>query len=987
MAGKADLVIRFLRAARSLADQGLSREAIIQFAKNEFGEIGELFQKQIDNIFKPKQGIKNIKMKDPDFDDTVVEMQFDEFGPFNPKDPLKNLKKQTEGIDTIKPKKNPDDPEKFYTGGMVDVEPNLSDIGHGSDALMARTRLVSPNGQATTSTGLNYLLAEDNDNIRVPFQDGLNLDKKIEKMLRKETEEDKNFLEEGKKELEKKVTEQGKVLSETKPTREKFLPGKQGDKNYQLALDAYYKTEKGKKERETEMFQMVKEFQKFKRNNPNSRIPLSRFIDIKKKEKELFKNTVLDLAVKYPEKKIINEAGFVDKKKLKETIDKAELDLEISPIDGLTLKRSIDTEGDQSVTSGTFDINNFSFSSPNLEEGILTTKGNFNIGDLNLEGTVDSKDSDILKSGIGFNYNDILKGKLSESDGNRSGELKLDKTFKLPTETEFGYNTMFTPENKKLKNVIDNLNLNLKGNTDFITSDLKPTLSYNDGIFNASIAKSILEGGDTPNLSAGVNYNDFYLKGDDLLSEDRSGLFGYQKNIFDKDNLKFSIGGERNLFDDDYTMGAGLKYTFADGGRIGFSKGKLADAARRQFMKAAGAGAAGLAALKTGLLGFGEKAAPVVEKAVETVQGTPQYFFDLVSKIKMFGKKSKFGPQERVDEYSYTGANGDDYTLTEDIVTGDARIVKDKTGGVQVSEDEVVDGVANRSVMEYKSGKGAADEGTGGALADEYDEYEVKFDMDGTEADADDMSEFIKKEIIEEVSDKTTKTKKAEGGRIGYSKGKAVLGFLEIIKDPKKIREAIDNIFKTGDYKMDAEMAAESLVELNPKAFGNKLYDDLDDKTRMQVYSAVIDDVMGDVGKKIKEKKTDTYRFLKKVFGDSLDDMPDRDPELYTGLKEVVPMFRQKDKAKKKQELIMYMQKYLPHMNDTEIEEFIVGSTPEIEGLSGQLLRLGSGRDYKSKLDMLKEANEKRKLSDLEVTEEMIRKPNASGGLAKMLGE
>jgi hypothetical protein len=34
----------------------------------------------------------------------------------------------------------------YYTGGMVDVEPNLSDIGHGSDALMARTRLVSPVG-------------------------------------------------------------------------------------------------------------------------------------------------------------------------------------------------------------------------------------------------------------------------------------------------------------------------------------------------------------------------------------------------------------------------------------------------------------------------------------------------------------------------------------------------------------------------------------------------------------------------------------------------------------------------------------------------------------------------------------------------------------------------------------------------------------------------------------------------------------------------
>ena len=59
----------------------------------------------------------------------------------------------------------------FYTGGMIDVEPNLSDIGHGSDSLMARTRLMSPGSQATTSTGLNYLLAEDNDNMRIPFSD------------------------------------------------------------------------------------------------------------------------------------------------------------------------------------------------------------------------------------------------------------------------------------------------------------------------------------------------------------------------------------------------------------------------------------------------------------------------------------------------------------------------------------------------------------------------------------------------------------------------------------------------------------------------------------------------------------------------------------------------------------------------------------------------------------------------------------------------
>ena len=262
----------------------------MQFAENQFGKISKegLFYKQIQNIFKPKEGIENIKIKDPDFDDTVVKMQFDEFGPFNPKDPLKNVSKQTEPmryrspeefdtrkqyeeyldavlgppddvfgsplkddllkawdkvkIENVTPKKtegieniskvkfrlnkerfkkdfnvtdeevekisllSPEDQQKkvreyidkdfkerielsdydvtdlepnaeggragHYTGGMVDVEPSLSDIGHGSDALMARTRLVSPNSQATTSTGLNYLLAEDNDNIRVPFAKG-----------------------------------------------------------------------------------------------------------------------------------------------------------------------------------------------------------------------------------------------------------------------------------------------------------------------------------------------------------------------------------------------------------------------------------------------------------------------------------------------------------------------------------------------------------------------------------------------------------------------------------------------------------------------------------------------------------------------------------------------------------------------------------------------------------------------------------------------
>ena len=306
------------------------------------------------------------------------------------------------------------------------------------------------------------------------------------------------------------------------------------------------------------------------------------------------------------------------------------------------------------------------------------------------------------------------------------------------------------------------------------------------------------------------------------------------------------------------TTSTGLNYLLAednDNQRVPFSKGKGVDLLRRGFLKTAGAIGAGIGALKSGLLGFGEKTAPVVEKAVETVQETPQYFFDLVYKIKMLGKKSKVGPQERVNEFSYTGKNGDEYLLTEDISTGDVRIVKDKLGGVRVSEDEVVDGIADRSVMEYKSGKGMADETTGKKTpVDEYDEYKVEFDQDGTEGGADIIDESVQKEIIEEVSEKITK--KADGGRAGYFLGgKVAAGILKLLKDKKKIKAAYDNIFPSGDYKYDAEMVAESLVENNPKVFGNRLYEDLTDAERFEVYGAGLEEASTNFAKRLKLKR------------------------------------------------------------------------------------------------------------------------------------
>ena len=477
MSLKTEAIKRFLKAAKSLANQGMTKESIMNFARNEFGEISELFQKQIDSIFKPGQGIKSIKPKDPDFDDTVINLPVDDLGqPFNPRDPLKNLKKPR---------------DEKYTGGMVDVEPNLSDIGHGSDALMARTRLMSPGGQATTSTGLNYLLAEDNDNIRVPF-----------------------------------------------------------------------------------------------------------------------------------------------------------------------------------------------------------------------------------------------------------------------------------------------------------------------------------------------------------------------------------------------------------------SKGKAVDKTRRKFLQLAGTGIGSLAALKAGLINFAKDAGPKVEMVRETVSKTPDYFFDLVSKIKMLGKEGT-PLSERMNVTNYKN-----FELTEDIATGDMRITK------QAGDP---DGPGYKEeVMEYSKGGNPMDDGM---TVERYEEATLFPDMDGKMKDIEDG---IEPDSIKEIMEEITEIKKADGGRIGYSKGKLVF-----------------------------ENAA---------------------------------------------------KFLEKVFGkEGMAEMPSRDPEMFQGLLEVVDMFRKRDK----EGLIKYMRKFLPHKNDAEIEEFIIGDAEDMAGLEkfgldnlqGQLIRLGSGRDYKAKIDMINEASKNRKLADLEITEEMKRKPNASGGIAKLLGE
>jgi len=209
---------------------------------------------------------------------------------------------------------------------------------------------------------------------------------------------------------------------------------------------------------------------------------------------------------------------------------------------------------------------------------------------------------------------------------------------------------------------------------------------------------------------------------------------------------------------------------------------------------------------------------------------------------------------------------------------------------------------------------------------------------------------------------------------------------IDKMKRKKMLDEAIDNVSPslTGDRKYDADVVAADLAERM-----GLVYDDMPVKERIKLYDEAYTGLTkkkfdppeekadgGRIGLKVGTGK----KFLQKVFGlEKFEEMKSRDPEMYVGLLEVVDMYRKRDK----EGLKMYLQKFLPHMDDTEIEDFIRGSDGT-EGLIGELIRLGSGRDYAGKIEMMKKANEMRKLDNLEVTDDMKRKPNADGGIMRL---
>ena len=232
---------------------------------------------------------------------------------------------------------------------------------------------------------------------------------------------------------------------------------------------------------------------------------------------------------------------------------------------------------------------------------------------------------------------------------------------------------------------------------------------------------------------------------------------GALKDVYDEYKRREALTDEERLAEDleaqekfdEVMIGA------AEGGRIGFADGPdekgLKSPSRRKFLKTTGKLAGILALLPFGI-GKGvkvlEKTAPVVAEGAKLGFDN---FLKLVAKIKAFGKEDPARTTlERQKATTYTGKDGSEYELIEDMSTGDIRITRDK-GGVGVSGDKSYDVIEDRSTFEFRIGQ--ADETTKGKKPpDEYDEGKAVFDQEGTVADIDDVDDATIKAIEDEIN-------------------------------------------------------------------------------------------------------------------------------------------------------------------------------------------------------------------------------------------
>jgi len=232
------------------------------------------------------------------------------------------------------------------------------------------------------------------------------------------------------------------------------------------------------------------------------------------------------------------------------------------------------------------------------------------------------------------------------------------------------------------------------------------------------------------------------------------GIIDIDKGALEQDALEalpkeFFVGAEGGLA------------KFADGGRIGYKAGSV-DKMRRLFLKAIGAGTAGIGAAKSGIFSFGKGAGKEVAKEVAqqtTTSTPPPYFFKLAEKIKMMGDDVTATTDRTIAKTLKSKDGKSEYLLEEDLATGDTSIKK-----IYKEDDNMITDV---EIMELRKGEVVMGKnGKPVKTPDEYEEVtEVNKRIYKDDYNASDYTDGINvDEIIKEVDDKVPSIKYASGG-------------------------------------------------------------------------------------------------------------------------------------------------------------------------------------------------------------------------------
>ena len=232
---------------------------------------------------------------------------------------------------------------------------------------------------------------------------------------------------------------------------------------------------------------------------------------------------------------------------------------------------------------------------------------------------------------------------------------------------------------------------------------------------------------------------------------------------------------------------------------------------RRAFLKLMGGVGAGIGALKTGALKLlGKEPAKQVAKEVvkQSTSTPPPYFFKLVEKIKIMGDDT-LATQDKAIAKKYK-----DYTLEEDFA-GNIEIIKK---GDDVAEDVY---------MSYKVDEVPIKGKKSSRKVEEYEEYTARPDEDGKMKD---IEPGVPDEVVNEGSvfeDNMTEfgmTKKASGGRVPLAGGGFAFKLAKRYRQSKQYKDFIEKLFvKTSNEIRRGEGAFKNL-SVNEKI---KLHDDL----------------------------------------------------------------------------------------------------------------------------------------------------------------